>query len=116
MTDAPRPSPEARTAQTWLRCGLGLGLTPCAVALAERVLPHVHLRPLLAYVVAFVGAAAFPILGLAVAATAEVALAGALAVAGPTALLVLVLAWHQPSASATLVIVDGALVALAWSL
>jgi hypothetical protein len=106
----------SRPAPAWARRALGLGVTPCAVLLAERSLPSVHVNPFLADVIAFAGAATFPILGLAVAATAELSLGLALSVAAPAALTLAALAWRQPAPSVTLLLVDSALVALAWAL
>ncbi len=65
---------------------------------------------------AFAGATVFPILGLALAAAAEWSLAVALSLAGAAALALTALAWRQPAPSLTLLIVDTALVALAWAL
>ena len=116
MSNQPPSQPAAeRRAGPWARCALGLGVTPCAVAIAEHVLPSVHVNPLLGDVIAFAGATAFPILGLAVAATAEVSLNAALTIAAPAALTLIALVWRQPAASVTLLLVDGALVALAWA-
>src|SRR3954468_18597354 len=106
----------ARRATRWARCGVGLALTPCAVAVAERALPGLHVHPLLGESIAFAGATAFPILGLAVATTADVSFVAALALATPAALTLLSLVWRQPAPSLTLVLVNGALVTLSWAL
>jgi hypothetical protein len=80
------------------------------------VLPNVHVNPLLGDIIAFAGATTFPIFGLAVATTAEVSLAVALSLAAPAALGLLLLAFWQPTPSVTLLLVDGALVTLSWTL
>ncbi|MET0795187.1 MAG: hypothetical protein ABW061_26955 [Polyangiaceae bacterium] len=116
MSEAPRNPGDAHRVGAWTRAGLGLSVTPCAVALAEYLLPPVHVDPFLADVIAFAGATAFPILGLALATMAELSVGGALALAGPAALALIALAFRQPSPGATLLIVDSALVTLAWAL
>jgi hypothetical protein len=115
-SEQPGQPATARQVGHWARWGLGLGLTPCAVALAERALPSVHVNPLLGDIISFAGATTFPVLGLALAATAEVSLAFALSIAAPAALVLIALAWHQPTPNVTLLLVDAALVGLAWAL
>jgi hypothetical protein len=95
---------------------LGLAIAPCTAVLAARGLPHVHVGPLLADVVAFAGASGVGVTALAVAATAEVALAPSLGVAAVAAAALLTLAFSQPSPALALPIVNGALVCLGWAL
>lgn len=116
MSQRPSRPATTRAVSSWARGGVGLGLTPCAVAVAERVLPHVHVTPFRAEVMAFAGATAFPIFGLALAATAELPLRVALSLATPAALALVGLCFRQPSAPITLLVVDTSLVVLAWAL
>lgn len=115
MSETPRGSAETRPTSPWFRLGLGLLLTPCALMIAARTLPQVQVGLRAADVIAFGGATLIPILGLAVAATAEVSFALALAVALPATAALLVLAFVQPAASTALLLVDTALVCLAWA-
>lgn len=94
----------------------GLLLTPVAVAIAARVLPRVALGETLANVSAFAGATLLPIVGLSLAAMVELRLALALGAAAFAAVLLLTLAILQPAPIATALLVDGALVLLAWAL
>lgn len=105
-----------RPATQRARWALGLLLTPGVVLLAEFVSPRVRVSAFWADVIAFAGATVFPISSLALAATAQLSLGACLALAVPAALALLVLAWQQPSPEITLLIVDAALVALAWAL
>lgn len=98
------------------RLGLGLLLTPCAVALASRTLTRLEVQPWLAGAIAFAGATLPAIIGLWIAATAEVALGLALGVGVAAAASLLTLAWTQASSYAAVLVVDTALVSLAWSL
>ncbi|HKO50341.1 MAG TPA: hypothetical protein VJV79_21610 [Polyangiaceae bacterium] len=114
----PVPS-AARPREDFRLLGLGLLLTPAAVAAAAYALPHVHVASGLADATAFAGAALFPIIGLSLAASVEAPLALALGVAGFAAALLLALFALPPSAVATLlvvVLVDGAQVSLSWAL
>lgn len=106
----------AQGAGAWRRCALGLGLAPCAVAVAARVLPGMQVPALLGSSIAFAGATVFPILGLALATTAELSRGLTVLLATGAAVMLLALAFHQPAPSLTLLIVDGALVTLAWAL
>jgi hypothetical protein len=115
-SEGPARPVTTRQVGPWARCALGLSVTPCAVLVAGRLLPSLHVNPFLGDCIAFAGAATFPILGLAVTATAEVSLAAALSIAAPAALTLLALFWRQPAPSLTLLLVDSALVALAWAL
>jgi len=113
-------SPSVRAAKRphgglW-RLGLGLLLTPCAVAVAAYVLPRVQVDESLANVTAFAGATLFPIIGLSLAAKVEVRLRFALAGAALVAALLVILVVRQPSPVATMLLVDGALVYLSWAL
>ncbi len=91
-------------------------LTPSAVALAAFALPGVHVSANWANVIAFAGATSFPIIGLSLAAIAEVTLAFALGLAACSAALLLALVVRQPSPVATVLLVDSALVCLSWAL
>ena len=99
-----------------LRLAVGLLLTPCAVVLAEWTLPALQVRSSSASVIAFAGAAGVSIVGLAIAASAEVALGLALGVAGLAFLALLLLAVAEPAPGVALPLVDAALVCLAWAL
>jgi hypothetical protein len=98
------------------RLVLGLAVTPAALALARLTFPALQFGERLAGAVAFAGATLFPILGLALAATAELPLAFAIACAVPAGLALFALAWAQPAAQWTMLIVDVALVSLGWAL
>jgi hypothetical protein len=103
-----------RPAGGLLRVALGLALTPSLVGVAAAVLPAVHVAPGAAAVIAFGGATLVPILALAIAATAEVSLAITLGV-GLTALGVLIaIALRHPAPVLAMLLVDTALVGLAW--
>ncbi len=116
MSERPSHPAATRTHNAWARWAFGLGVTPCAVVIAQHVLPNVHVTPFRADVIAFAGATTFPICGLALAATAELSLAVALALAAPAAVALIALCVRQPSATITLLIVDTSLVVLAWAL
>jgi len=105
-----------RPRQNYFRLFVGLLLTPVSVALAARVAPHVLLGEGAANATAFAGATFFPILGLSLAAMVELRLAFALGAAACAATLLLTLAVRQPAAIATALLVNGALVCLAWAL
>ena len=102
--------------QGWTRLVFGLLVAPCTVVLAAWAFPKLRVGALLADVIAFAGAAGVAILGLAVSATAEVALAGTLGIAAVAGAALLTLTFWQPSPSFALAIVNGALVSLAWAL
>ena len=116
MNDGPSDGGSTRDRGAWARLVLGLTLAPGTVVLAAWGLPHLQVGPLLADVVAFAGAAGLGIAALAVAATAEVALAPTLGIAAVAAAALLALAFSQPSASLALPIVNGALLCLGWAL
>jgi hypothetical protein len=98
------------------RCAFGLGLMPCAVAAAAWFLPGLHVAAGLANALAFAGAALLPILALAIAATAEVTLPATLAIAALSSVLLVSLAFLQHAPVAAMLVVDSALVGLAWAI
>jgi hypothetical protein len=103
-------------ARAWLRLTLGLLLTPISVALAVQLLPPLVVSDGLAALIAFSGAVAVALSGLAVSATAIVSLRVALSIAGAAAAVLVALALWGSSSYASLVVVDSALVGLAWGL
>ncbi|MEI9952989.1 MAG: hypothetical protein WDO74_29430 [Pseudomonadota bacterium] len=115
-TDSPTARAALAPRADLARLGLGLLLTPAAVALAAYALPHVPLGANLANATAFAGATLFPIIGLSLAATVEVPLALALGVAGFAAALLFTLVLFQPSPIITVLLVDSALVGSSWAL
>jgi hypothetical protein len=92
----------------------GLLVTPVAALAAILLLPEARGLAAVADLVAFAGAAAVALTGLATAATAEVRLAVALGVGLVASLTLGVVAWRPPSPEVALVLVDTALVCLAW--
>ena len=117
MNTARPPVPAAvRPHGRIFQLGLGLALTPSAVAIAAHSLPRLRLDAGVADLLAFAGAAFFPIVGLALSALVEVALPLALGLAALASALLLALVVRQPSPIATVVLVDGALVCLSWAL
>jgi hypothetical protein len=106
----------ARPRASFWVLGFGLLLTPLAVAIAARALPHVPVAETTANAGAFVGATLFPILGLSLAARVEVRLAVALSVAAVAAASLLTCALWQPTPVVTVIWVDGALVSMSWAL
>ena len=96
---------------------MGLALTPCAAGVSAALLSDAHVASALGDALAFAGAALLPILGLALAACYEGTSIAALCVAllaGPT-LLALGAFGARADPNWTLLAVDTALVALAWS-
>jgi len=91
-------------------------LAPLAAALAQRLFPHLRLTGPPSGALSFAGATLFPIAGLALAATAELPLLLAVAASVPAGLSLLALALTQPAPGVTMLIVDAALVCLAWAL
>src|SRR4051812_5346715 len=91
-----RPASSEARASFWL-LGLGLLLTPVAVAIAAGALPHVPIGGAAADAGAFVGATFFPIVGLSLAARVEVRLAVALSVAAVAAASLATFALWQPN-------------------
>lgn len=96
------------------RLALALALTPSVVAIAAQLAPSVRVGPLAANVMAFGGATLVPILALAIAATAQVTLTLTLAVALPACAVLFALGWLHLTAITTMLLVDSALVAVAW--
>ncbi len=99
-----------------LRLAFGLILTPFAVGAAAWFVPRLHVAPGLASALAFAGASLLPILALAIAATAEVSLRTALAIAALSSALLVALAFLRHAPIAAMLVVDSALVGLAWSI
>ncbi len=98
------------------RLAFGLGATPAAVAIASLTFPSLRVGEHTGAALAFAGATLFPILGLALAATAELPSARAMACAAGAGLALLVSAWAPPSPCVTMLIVDTALVCMGWAL
>lgn len=96
--------------------GVGLSITPLAVASAARVSPRLPLDEAAANVVAFAGATLFPLLGLACAALVEVRLAIAFSFAAVSATTLLIVALLRPAPLPAVLAVDSALVCLSWAL
>jgi hypothetical protein len=96
--------------------GLGLLITPVAVAIAAELAPRLQLPETAANASAFAGATLFPILGLSLAALVEVPLAVALSVAAIAAASLITSAVWQPTPLVTVLLVDSALVGLSWAL
>ncbi len=115
-TDSPKDRAATRPHGGLWRLALGLLLTPAAVAIAAYTLPHVHVSAGMANVTAFVGAALFPIIGLSLAAMAEVPFSVALGVLAVAMPLLITLLVSQSSAIASMLLVDSALVGLSWAL
>jgi len=94
----------------------GLLLSPVASALATAIAPRLPLTGTAADACAFAGATLFPIVGLSLAAMVELRLTLTLAAAAGAVALLVALAVLRPAAVAAVVLVDGALVCLAWAL
>jgi hypothetical protein len=99
-----------------LRLALALAFTPAVVALAALLLPRLGVGPLAANMIAFGGATFVPILALALAATVHSTRALALGIAVLASAALLGLAVLQPGPICAMLLVDSALVALAWVL
>jgi hypothetical protein len=97
------------------RLAVGLGLTPCGVGAAALLLPSVHVSAGVGNAVAFAGATLLPIVALAIAATAELQLAATLSLAGIAGALLIALAFVRHAPITAMLLVDGALVSLAWA-
>lgn len=100
----------------WLRVALGLLFAPLLVALALVGSPRVTASPALASAVAFGGAAAVAIAALAIIGTALVPLRSALGIALLSVVALGVVAYSRASSAAALIVVDAALIAVAWGL
>lgn len=100
----------------WLRVGGGLLVTPAVVSLALSLLPHVWVSAASGSFIAFAGAAAVALGGLAIAATGELSRRLTLGIsAAAVATLVGVALMPAPGGGAV-VAADTALVAVAWAL
>jgi hypothetical protein len=100
----------------WPRLALGLALTPAAAWAANALLGNARVSPGLGNALSFGGAALLPILGLSLAATCQALLTGTLCIATASAAVLIALAYAHANPSTTLLLVDTALVALAWAL
>ncbi|HYP89256.1 MAG TPA: hypothetical protein VEQ59_13910 [Polyangiaceae bacterium] len=102
----------------WLRLCVGLLCAPAVVTLALFAAPLVALRPQLADLASFSGAASVALMSLVIAVPAKVPMRVALGAAVLTGAALGALAVFQASlgAGATLVAVDTVLVVLAWAL
>jgi hypothetical protein len=96
---------------------LGLALTPCAALASAALLRGAHIGAALADALAFAGAALLPVFGLASGARYKGALVVALCVGllAGSVLLTLAAFGARVGPTVSLVAVDSALVALAWS-
>ncbi|HEX3851410.1 MAG TPA: hypothetical protein VHW01_10620 [Polyangiaceae bacterium] len=100
----------------WLRLLFGLALTPTAAWSANALLGNVPVAAGFGNALSFGGAALLPIAGLSLAATCQAVPAFTLSVAAASAAAMLSLALRHATPSTTLLLVDTALVALAWAL
>jgi len=114
-TDLPAPPDRTPADQSLLRLALGLALTPSLVGLATALVPGIRLSELGASVVAFAGATLVPIFALAISAKARVPLRATLAVLAAAATTLVVVALSRPAPIPAMLLVDSALVALAWA-
>lgn len=103
-------------ARALLRLGGALCLTVCVLSVAAIVFPRLHVSETAADTLCFALGAALPIASLAIAARAESAWSLALGVALVAALALLALVWLQPTPFAGLLLVNSALLGLAWAL
>jgi len=117
-TDEPAPPDRmpAGRSPALLRLTLGLALTPTLVGLASALAPGIRLSELGASVAAFAGATLVPILALAISAKARVPLRATLAVLTVAATTLVIVALSRPRPIPAMLLVDGALVALAWAI
>ena len=113
MSERPTNGLPARASA--VRVGLGLALAPGAALFGLAVAPHVRCDPRVGDGLAFLGATAFPIVGLAVATTGEASLALTLCLSLPALATWLGVVWLQPAPSVALVLANAALVCLAWA-
>ncbi|HWZ88490.1 MAG TPA: hypothetical protein VNW92_06555 [Polyangiaceae bacterium] len=98
-----------------LRLVCGLALTPSVVAVCAAFSSRIHVGALGGNIAAFAGATLIPILALAIAASAEVALAPTLFVAVTAIASLIAVALVQPAPLTAVLLVDGALVGVAWA-
>lgn len=114
--NAREPGARARLPHAgWWRIALGLSLTPGAGAIAGAALSETHVGSRSAGVIAFAGATLVPILGLAIAATSEAALSLSLGIATSAVAALLAVACLHAARLAAVLVVDTALVAVAWA-
>jgi hypothetical protein len=100
----------------WPKLAVGLALTPGAAWTTNALCSGAAVSSALGSALSFGGAALLPIVGLSLAATCQALLAGTLCVAAASAAVLIALAYAQASPSTMLLLVDTALVALAWAL
>jgi hypothetical protein len=94
---------------------VGLALTPGAAGLTRACLSDTRVSDALGSALAFAGAALLPIAGLALAALYRARLLVTLLLGSASVALLLGLAYSHDSPSTTLLLVDAALVSLAWA-
>lgn len=99
-----------------LRLTAGLALTPISLTLAAQLLPTLQVTESAPDFIAFAGATLTAIVAIAVCAAVEVSLRMALGVAAFAAAVLAGVAHSGASSLTSLVVVDSALVSLAWGL
>jgi hypothetical protein len=112
-------SPDAATTDAPVmvdRALLGLLVTPAVVGIAALALPHVHMDAGGASVVVFGGSASITVLALAITAASRVPLSSRLATAIIAAIALGAFAFAGVNSTTAAVVVDTALVALAWGI
>jgi hypothetical protein len=112
-------SPDAATTDAPVRVDralIGLLVTPAVVGIAALVLPHVPMDAGGANLVVFVGSASVTVLALAIAAPSRVPLSSRLATAIIAVIALGAFALAGVNSTTAAVVVDTALVALAWGL
>lgn len=112
-------SPDAATTDAPVRVDralIGLLVTPVVVGIAALVLPHIPMDVGGANLVVFVGSASMTVLALAIAAPSRVPLSSRLATAIIAAIALGVFALAGVNSTTAAVVVDTALVALAWGI
>jgi hypothetical protein len=98
------------------RALFGLLVTPMAVGIAALALPHVHLGEEAASAVVFGGSASIAVIALGLVAISRVALSSRIVMAALAAIALGVFAFLGVSSMIAAVVVDAALVALAWAI
>ena len=98
------------------RALIGLLVTPTVVGIAALALPHVHLDAGGASLVVFVGSASITVLALAIAAPSRVPLSSRLTTAIVAAIALGAFAFAGVNGAIAAVVVDTAIVALAWAI